>query len=138
MFSEIFPTALRAVLKVTEFTTFVKDIGTHLHSRLVLSLIIMELLSLVERIFLKPWQGEYFLKEEHEVRNIQINPMPCSRSRNHFAPFLPCRTQSKPINQVAFGQDVYHRNRKQTKRVLTALAVCPSLFPPLLAVQKGV
>jgi len=52
MFSAFFPTALRAVLKVTEFYHFAE---TDMPSppRILLSQIIMEPLTLAERTFLK-------------------------------------------------------------------------------------
>jgi hypothetical protein len=50
--SAFFPTALRMVLKVTVFYHF-DETDTPLPPRLLLSLIIMETLTLVERVFLK-------------------------------------------------------------------------------------
>jgi hypothetical protein len=51
MFPEFFPTALRAVLKVTVLYHFAEEPETH--PPLVLLLIIMESLTLTERAFLE-------------------------------------------------------------------------------------
>jgi hypothetical protein len=64
MFSEFFPTALRAVLKVTVFIIFAKDIDTPSPPRLVLYLIIIESLTLLENTFLIALAGRIFPKGE--------------------------------------------------------------------------
>ena len=53
MFSEIFLSVLRAVLKVTAFYHFAETLDTPSPPRLMLSLIIIELLTLAERTFLE-------------------------------------------------------------------------------------
>jgi hypothetical protein len=62
MFSEFFPTALKAVLKVISFTIFAKDIDTSSSPGLVLSLIIIESLALAERNFQIALAGRIFSK----------------------------------------------------------------------------
>jgi hypothetical protein len=51
MFSEFFPTALKAALKVTSFYHFAETLDTASIPRFVLSLIIMEPLTLTEWTF---------------------------------------------------------------------------------------
>jgi hypothetical protein len=53
MVSVFFPTALRAVLKVTAFYYFAETLHSPSPPRLMLSLIIIELLTLAERTFLE-------------------------------------------------------------------------------------
>ena len=53
MFSEFFPTALRAVLKVTALYHFAETLATTLTPEFVMSPIIMRSLNLAERVFLK-------------------------------------------------------------------------------------
>ena len=63
MFSEFFPTALKAVLKVTAFPILLRTLDTPLSPRLMLFFIIMES---------GPWQRGHKvksdLKEEHKVK----------------------------------------------------------------------
>jgi hypothetical protein len=59
MFSEFFPTALRAVLKVSAFTILLLD--SYHHGVINLGR---------ENIPWEPLQGEYFPKEEHEVTSL--------------------------------------------------------------------
>jgi hypothetical protein len=53
MFSEFIPKALSSVLKITLLYRFVETLDTPLRPRLLLSLIIMESVTLVERTFLE-------------------------------------------------------------------------------------
>ena len=65
MFSEFFPTALRIVLKVPVFPIFAETLATPLPPGLLLSLVIIESLTLTERISLEGGIWKYV----HHYRN---------------------------------------------------------------------
>ena len=99
MFSELFLTALRAVLEVTAFTILLRY--TFSPPRPMLLLIIMELFTLTGRAFPKGGTGKclhFYTSKLHTRSNRQpswMEPLSCCSAPgtgNSVIPSLPCRT----------------------------------------------
>lgn len=103
MFLEFFPTALRAVLKVSVLTIFAKTIDTPSPPGLMLSLILMESLILTGRTFPKggTWKYAYYYTNKP---NAHSNHQPSLRS----TPCWFCSRSCCPLNgQAGLGTMVF-------------------------------
>jgi hypothetical protein len=121
MFLEFWPSALRAILKVS-FTIFAKDIDTPLFLDLSLSQIIVESLTLTGRIFPEwgAWKYVHYHTNKpftHNKRQHLWRPMICwlcSRDENSF-PYMTMPYLAKR------NGDVYLRRDKTYPKVLSSI-----------------